>query len=136
MVYAFPIIANLFVFPGWVPLTSSNCHFQLFLNTLSPNKFHATPMLAFQSQQVTTSPILATTMSPFLISLAGTIISVPSFFSHTLLILSDILRAKSPTDFLCVHSSKSSPTPNRTALYYLQCTPLIFKGRNTQFMFN
>ena len=64
----------------------------------------------------TTSPILATTMSPFLISLAGTIISVPSFFSHTLLILSDILRAKSPTDFLCVHSSKSSPTPNRNII--------------------
>ena len=45
--------------------------------------------------------------------LVGTSTSCPSLTSHTLVMFKDMLRARSPTDFLCVHSSRISPTPSR-----------------------
>ena len=60
-----------------------------------------------------TFPIRITTWSPGSISDDFTRISCSFLFSHTLLTLSDILRARSPTDFLCVHSSMISPIPSR-----------------------
>ena len=56
----------------------------------------------------------------------GTRTSVPSTFCHTLLILRDMLLAKSPTDFLWVHSSKSSPIPSRNIT-----EPAVSKSRRT-----
>ena len=51
--------------------------------------------------------------SSFLIVFTGTNTSVSAVFNQTLLTLSDIVLARSPTDFLCVHSSIISPMPRR-----------------------
>ena len=60
-----------------------------------------------------TFPICTVTISFSRILERGTSTSVPSTFCHTLVILRDILLARSPSDFLWVHSSKSSPIPKR-----------------------
>ena len=55
-----------------------------------------------------------TTMRSFCSTLdAGISTSVPSLRSQTLSMLSDMLLARSSTDFLCVHSSSSSPISSR-----------------------
>ena len=71
----------------------------------------ASPSYTFPSKGITL-PICTTTLSPGLTSFEDTRTSFPSTDSHTLLILSDILLARSPTDFLCVHSSSISPMPS------------------------
>ena len=53
------------------------------------------------------------TRSDFWIVVVGTRTSCPSLTSHTLVIFKDMLRARSPTDFLWVHSSRISPMPSR-----------------------
>ena len=61
-------------------------------------------------------PICTTTRSPISTSSEGTSFSASSFLTHTFSVLRDMLRARSPTDFLCVQSSSSSPTPNRNMI--------------------
>ena len=53
------------------------------------------------------------TRSPDLMDVDGIRISCPPLTTHTLSMFKDMLLARSPTDFLCVHSSKISPMPNR-----------------------
>ena len=60
-----------------------------------------------------TLPVRTTMRSPEAICDSGTETSVPSFWSHTRLTPSDMVRARSSTDFLCVHSSSSSPSWSR-----------------------
>ena len=54
-------------------------------------------------------PHRTTTRSPLLICETGKRISVPSVFTHAFSTPSDMVLARSSTDFLCVHSSKISP---------------------------
>ena len=72
----------------------------------------ASPSVTVPSNGIT-FPIWMRTSSPDCTLSAETSISCPSHIIHTLLMLSDILRARSPTDFLCVHSSSVSPIPSR-----------------------
>lgn len=44
-----------------------------------------------------------------------------SLFSHTFFMFKDMLRARSPTDFLCVHSSSNSPIPSRNMAEPVLC---------------
>ena len=60
-----------------------------------------------------TFPMCTTMLSPCLICEYGTRTSPSSVFSHTFSTFSDIILARSPTDFLCVLSSSSSPIPRR-----------------------
>ena len=61
----------------------------------------------------TTFPICTATQSPLCTRLTGTSTSPSGVLSQTRSMLSDMHRARSSTDFLCVHSSKSSPSPSR-----------------------
>ena len=60
-----------------------------------------------------TLPMCTTMLSPCLIWEYGTRISPSSVLSHTFSTLSDMILARSPTDFLCVQSSNNSPIPRR-----------------------
>ena len=60
-----------------------------------------------------TFPMWITTRSSSRICDAETRSSCSPIFCHTLLTFRDMVRARSSTDFLCVHSSRSSPTPSR-----------------------
>ena len=68
---------------------------------------------AIKPSNGTTFPICTTTISPAWILSASTNTSVPSLRSHTLPVFRDMVRARSSTDFLWVHSSSSSPIPSR-----------------------
>ena len=74
-----------------------------------------------------TVPTCTTTRSPSFMDERGTSTSESAVFCHTLLILRDMLRARSPTDFLWVHSSKSSPTPRRN-----MTEPAVSKSRRSR----
>ena len=63
-----------------------------------------------------TFPVQTTISSPSFTSVMGTRICEFSVFSHTFSIFRERLRARSPTDFLWVHSSNSSPIPRRNMM--------------------
>ena len=58
-------------------------------------------------------PMRTITWSPSSIFLESTSTSCSPLFNQTFSVFKAILRARSPTDFLCVHSSNISPTPRR-----------------------
>ena len=63
-----------------------------------------------------TLPICTTTCSPVSISSTDTRTSVPSTFFHAFVTCKDRLLARLSIDFLCVHSSSSSPKPSRNMI--------------------
>ena len=63
-----------------------------------------------------TFPMRTTTRSSGSICFVGTRISCSSLKSQTFPTFRDMSRARSPTDFLCVHSSSNSPMPSRNMI--------------------
>ena len=72
----------------------------------------ASPSVTVPSKGIT-FPTCTRTWSPARTPAAGTSTSASPLTSHTLLTFNDMLLARSSTDFLCVHSSRSPPIPRR-----------------------
>ena len=75
----------------------------------------ASPSVTFPSSGII-PPVATLIVSPARTSLTGTSTSPSAVCSQTLSTFSAMLRARSATDFLCVHSSSVSPTPSRNMM--------------------